>query len=157
MDDSNWPIFEVDQHIVAHGRYYAGKIGSRFFTALRDEKKILGIRCPHCGVVLWPPRATCRDCFSQLGLEDMEEIGPQGILESFTIVTYKEPIHPRTPPFIVGIVRLNGASCGMTHFIDEVAHDEVKIGMRVTAVFAEHRQGHIMDISHFKPVRFSTD
>ena len=32
--------------------YFAGRVGSRFLTTLRDEKKILGIKCSRCKKVL---------------------------------------------------------------------------------------------------------
>jgi len=87
----------------------------------------------------------------------MMEIGPCGVLEAFTVVKYVESIHPRQAPFIIGIVRLDGANSGLTHFIDEVDHDQLKAGMRVTAVFSETRKGHILDISHFRPLMASRE
>lgn len=153
IEEMDSAIFEVEQHIVAQGRYFAGRVGSCFFTALRDEKKILGITCAKCNLVLWPPRSTCGRCFSELRIEDMREIGPEGVLEAFTVVNYDELIHPRKAPFMYGIVRLDGASTGMPHFIDEVDHERVEIGMRVTAVFADSRKGHILDIRHFRPLK----
>jgi len=144
-------IFEVDQRIVAHGKYYAGKMGSRFYVALRDEKKILGVRCRSCDKVFWPPRSTCGRCFSQLSEDDMVEIGPGGTVETFALVTYGESVHPRKSPFIYGVIRLDGAHTGMAHFIDEVAYENVDIGMRVRPVFAESRNGNILDIAYFKP------
>ena len=41
-EQKKYEPFEVDQHMTAHGRYYAGRMGSRFYIALRDKKKILG-------------------------------------------------------------------------------------------------------------------
>lgn len=147
---SKQEIFEVDQHLIAHSNYFAGKMGSRFYTTLRDKKKILGVKCPKCNKVLWPPRKTCVFCFSEL--TQMVEIGPYGTLESFTLVTYSEPVHPRKAPFVYGIVKLDGADTGMAHFIDEVDIDRIYIGMRVRPVFSKERKGNILDISYFKPV-----
>jgi len=47
-DHKNDKTFEVDQHLTAHGRYYAGKMGSRFYISLRDKRKILGSSCKQC-------------------------------------------------------------------------------------------------------------
>jgi uncharacterized OB-fold protein len=151
-DDMEYGPFEVDQHITAHSRYCAGKIGSLFYTMLRDEEKILGVKCARCNKVFWPPRETCGRCFSKLSEADMVEIGPNGTLETFTLVTYKERIHPREAPFVYGIIRLDGADTGMAHFIDEVPYEELKIGMKVRPVFSEERRGNILDIKHFKPL-----
>jgi len=151
-EDRDSEVFEVDQHIVAHSRYYAGRMGSRFYVTLRDEKRIMGTRCAKCDRVFWPPRSTCGRCFSQLSENEMVEIGPNGTVETFALVTYSEPVHPRQPPFIYGIIRLDGADTSIVHFIDEVDFENVAIGMRVRPVFAEPRHGNILDIAHFRPV-----
>lgn len=151
-EEKEYGPFEVDQHITAHSRYYVGKIGSVFYTKLRDEKKILGVKCVKCNKVFWPPRGVCGRCFSQLPDADLVEIGPNGTLQTFTLITYEEPVHPRKAPFIYGIIKLDGADTGMAHLIDEVAFEELKIGMRLQPVFAEERNGNILDISHFKPL-----
>jgi uncharacterized protein len=144
--------FEVDQHITAHSRYFAGLAGSIFYAALRDEKRILGIRCGVCARVLWPPRQTCGRCFSSLGAEDMVEVGPGGTLETFTMVTYSEPVHPRPAPLIYGVIKLDGADTGMTHLIEAPSLEALRIGMRMKAVFSEERCGDILDIRCFRPV-----
>jgi len=53
-EEKEYGPFEVDQHITAHSRYYAGKIGSLFYTTLRDHKKFLGIKCETCDKIFWP-------------------------------------------------------------------------------------------------------
>lgn len=151
-EDKIYGPFEVDQHITAHSIYYAGKMGSRFYTTLRDEQKILGVRCEKCNKVYWPPRTTCGRCFSQLSEDNLVEIGPTGTLETYTMVTYTEPVHPRKAPFIYGIIKLDGADTGMAHFIDEVDYTQLHVGMRMQPVFAGERKANILNIAYFKPV-----
>jgi len=145
-----YEAFEVDQNLTAHGNYWAGKMGSRFYTALRDKKKILGSPCKACNKVFWPPRSTCTYCFSEL--KDVVEIGPLGTIETFTLVTYTEPIHPCTAPLIYAVIKLDGADTGLAHLIDEVDFGKVHIGMRVRPVFSKDRKGNILDIKYFKPI-----
>ncbi|MFZ5917997.1 MAG: Zn-ribbon domain-containing OB-fold protein [Chloroflexota bacterium] len=149
---TNPPAFEVDQHITAPSRYYAGRVGSKFFTTLRDEQRILGSRCATCNQVYWPPRSTCGRCFGQLGEDDLVEIGPHGTLETFTLVTYQEAVHPRPAPLIYGIVRLDGADTGMAHLIAGVEFERLAVGMRLQPVFAPEREANMLAISHFKPL-----
>jgi len=118
---------------------------------LRDEQKILGVRCEKCNKVYWPPRMTCGRCFSQLSEDNLLEIGPTGTLETYTLVTYTEPVHPRKAPFIYGIVKLDGADTGIAHFIDGVDYTQLHIGMRMQPVFKEERKANILDIAYFKP------
>ena len=143
---------EVEQRIKAQSLYFAGVMGSRFFTTLRDEQIILGVHCPTCQKVFWPPRSTCGRCFGQLDEHDLREIGPHGTLETFTQVFYQEPIHPRPGPLIYGIISLDRADTGMTHLIGGVAFAQLRAGMRMKPVFAPRRNADILDISHFTPV-----
>ena len=47
--------------------------------------------------------------------------------------------------------QLDGADAGLVHFINEIKPEDVKIGMRVEALFKEDRIGSILDIKYFKP------
>lgn len=80
------------------------------------------------------------------------EIDNQGTLESYTVVHYSLPVHPLQPPFAYGIIQLDGADTGLTHFLGEVRLDELKVGLRFKAVFKENRTGNILDIKYFKPI-----
>ena len=144
--------FEVDQRIRAHSRYYAGKAGSIFYKALRDEKKILGAECKTCNKVYYPPRTTCGKCFGEIDENCMVEVGPMGTLETYTRLSYTEPVHPESSTGIYGIIRLDGADTGMAHFIKTPAGTEPEIGMRLEPVFSDERHGNILDIQHFKPI-----
>lgn len=152
MAETLYTPFIVDQHITALSRYYAGKIGSRFYRELRDNGKIFGTRCPGCNRVYWPPRQTCGPCFRDMTENDMLEIGPRGTVVSFTRVEYDSPVMPRKAPFYYAVITLDGADTGITHFLDEVGPADVACGMRVEPVFAEERKGTILDIAHFRPV-----
>lgn len=159
MDIHDYPAFEVDQHITAPSRYYAGRLGSLFFQTLRDERRILGIRCKTCNRVYWPPRNTCGRCFAQLTEADMLEIGPNGSLETFTVVAqatlvaHSEIVHPQPAPVMYGVIKLDGSDSGMAHLIGEVDVEKLKIGMRMQPVFAETPTANILSIRYFKPAQ----
>ena len=129
---------------------YAGRTGSRFLIELRDNKKIMGTKCPVCGRVYVPARSLCYVCFKPM--DQWVEVSHEGTLMSYTMVYQSEPSHPVKTPFAYGIVKLDGADTGFAHIIGEVAQKDLKIGMRVKAVFKDKRVGSILDISHFKPV-----
>ncbi len=132
-------------------RNYAGSVGSRFLREIRDHKRIMGIRCPVCERVYVPPRSTCYACFGQL--HEWVQVATAGTLISFTEVHYAERIHPMRPPFMYGVVKLDGADTGLLHLLGEIDGAKVEIGMRVEAVFEEQRVGGILDIKYFRPVR----
>lgn len=131
--------------------WWAGDTASRFFVALRDEKKILGTRCDACNRTFVPPRKTCPLCFGEN--EKWVEVATEGVVESFTVARRQLAAIPRKVPVIFGLIRLDGADTALLHYIDEVAPEAVHIGMRVTACFAPDPGGNITDITHFKPAQ----
>ena len=130
--------------------YSAGKVVSRFLLALCEECTLYGIRCPSCGKVYVPPRSTCGTCF--VDVTDWVPLSGLGTLLTFTEINYAETVHPVEPPFIVGIIKLDGADTGLLHLIRSAKPDTLAVGMRLKAVFAQKRRGHILDISHFEPL-----
>ena len=130
--------------------YSAGEVTSRFLTGLRDEFTIYGIRCPDCRKVCVPPRSVCGSCFTST--TDWVPLNGKGVVESFTEVHYPETVHPVEAPFIIGVIRLEGADTAMTHLIRGIREPELQIGQHVQAVFADPRLGRILDISHFEPI-----
>ena len=133
-------------------RTFVGAVASKFFIEMRDNKKIMGMRCPQCKLVYMPPRLICGKCFSQL--DEWVELDGKGTLLTYTVVNYKEPTQPPdvNPPFIYGIVQLDGADTGLLHLIGGVKPEEVSVGMKIQAEFKDKREGNILDIKYFKPL-----
>jgi uncharacterized OB-fold protein len=142
--------FVVEGKLALPYQYFAGEVGSRFLNALRDEQKILGQRCDKCGKVFVPPRQTCERCFADLS-NAWVELGQTGQVVGFTVVKHKEPHYPLPPPFVMALIKLDGADSPFVHLIGGVAPDKVKVGMKVKAVFADERIGSLLDIKHFAP------
>ncbi|HPO16284.1 MAG TPA: hypothetical protein PLI09_22805, partial [Candidatus Hydrogenedentes bacterium] len=59
MKDQSNHAFVIEGKMALPYQYFAGAVGSKFIVALRDEKKILGVRCEHCNKTWVPPRQTC--------------------------------------------------------------------------------------------------
>lgn len=150
---------ERDELLVIHSgeahqpfSYAVGLHGSKFFRELRDNKRILGIKCSGCGKVYVPPRKVCGPCFAQM--HQFVEVGPKGVIGSFTILRYAF-IDPETGkqkpiPYGYGFIRFDGADTLFQHYIDIEDESQVRIGARVEPVFAEERKGTIRDISYFR-------
>jgi len=131
-------------------QWWAGETATRFFVAIRDEKKIMGTKCAKCARVFVPPRKTCPSCF--IPNEQWVTLSPEGELISFTVARKQLAALPRKAPVIFGLVKLDGADTALLHMLGEMDPADVKIGMRVCAKFAENRKGGITDIEYFKPV-----
>ena len=129
---------------------YAGHTGSRFLIELRNNKRIMGTKCPVCNRVYVPAISFCYACFKPIN--EWVEVKPEGTLTAYTMVYQSEPPYPVKIPFAYGIIKLDGADRGMVHIIGEVTPKNLKIGMRVQAVFKDKRVGSILDIKYFKPI-----
>ncbi len=129
----------------------AGAHATRFYREIAEHRRIMGTRCPRCGRVLVPARKSCSRCFQDT--TEWVEVGPIGVVTSFTIVHYSEPqIQPMKPPFAIALIRLDGADTALLHLLGEVELSKIRTGMRVEPVFADEPKGHILDIRYFKPV-----
>jgi uncharacterized OB-fold protein len=136
--------------------YAAGQTATRFFLALRDQQKIYGTHCPSCDRTLVPPRSFCDRCF--IATDEWREVGPGGSIVTFTISLRRSPGIDRAPPYMIALIRLDGASTNLIHFVEgcdlrdpEALLARVREGVRVEARFRkpEERSGHILDIQSF--------
>ena len=93
-------------------RHTAGKAATRFFRELKENKRIVGVRCPSCRRVLVPPRGFCERCF--VPVDDWVEVEDKGTLTTFTIV-YAQFTSLPPPPYCVGIIKLDGADLSLIH------------------------------------------
>ena len=131
--------------------YNTGEIVGKFYDELEENRKLMGIQCPTCRTVYFPPRQTCGPCFENM--EEWVEVGPEGVVTNFTVVRYAEPAYQPVPvPYVQALIKLDGADTPFVHLLGEAAPDEITAGMRVKAVFAEEKTGNILNIKYFKPV-----
>lgn len=155
--DTKGDSFVVEGKLALPYQYFAGRTGSRFLIALRDEKKIMGVKCARCDTVFVPPRSTCERCFEDLS-NNWVEVKDTGVVTNFTVVRYAEPHQPFKPPYVTALITLDGADTPMTHIVKGIAASKVKVGLRVKAVFSKAKSppSTILAIDHFRPIRETT-
>ena len=141
-------VYESRINVPYH--WWAGETASTFLTALRDEKRIMGLRCQKCSRVYIPPRKVCPICFTENS--EWVPLSEKGVVRSFTVARRNLKALPKKPPVIFGLIQLDGADTAILQFIDGIEPERVAIGMRVEAQFAKNRSGTIRDIDYFKPV-----
>jgi uncharacterized OB-fold protein len=132
-------------------QYFAGRVGSTFIIALRDEHKILGVKCEKCNKVFVPPREYCERCLSKLD-ESWVECSNEGVITNYTVVNYNDKHLPRRAPYILALIKVDGADTPFPHIVEGIDAEDVKVGMRVKAVFAEETTNTIRDLDHFEPL-----
>ncbi|MBU2552212.1 MAG: Zn-ribbon domain-containing OB-fold protein [Proteobacteria bacterium] len=133
-----------------------GATWTRFFEGLKEEK-IYGTRCEQCNRVLVPARTFCPRCF--VDTTQWVEVSQEGVLRAYVLTNYSYFAQPLKPPFITGLIRLDGTDVNFMHLVGgfkmdslEAVQAKVQNGMRVKAVWAKNKTGNILDIRHFKPL-----
>jgi len=150
--DKNTEARAWQGEIPIQNRYTYGLAGEKFFREIMDNARFVGTRCPECNFIYVPPAIYCERCFSRL--EEWVEVGPEGTVQSFTVLLVALDGSPLTEPEIMALIQLDGADSVLVHRLGDVELDDLAIGMRVKAVFKpkKQREGSILDIVHFVPV-----
>ncbi len=134
---------------VSH-HYTAGIAGERFFGALRERGIFLATRCQGCSITYCPARAFCERCLAEL--DEYFEVGPRGVLDSFTIVHRGLDDRPLDEPVAVGLIRLDGADTFLVHRLAAAPPGGWRIGVGVEPVLKPRAQrlGGLDDVEHFR-------
>jgi len=129
--------------------YFAGEVATRFFHELKANRRIMGSRCPACQRLLVPARAFCDACMERT--TDWESVGPQGTLETFTIITTAFPGLPE-PPIVMAYVTLDGADTALINVVRgedlsdiQAAAQRLNAQPRVVVRFVHDPQGRVTD------------
>ncbi len=142
--------FLVDGKLALPYSYFAGRVGSKFLTTIRDEKKIMGIKCNKCNKVFVPPRQTCDVCMEDIR-DNWVDVQSTGKVTNFTVVRYDDKHLPKKAPYVLAMIQLDGADTSLVHVVEGIDVDKAKIGLKVQAVFADETTSTILDIDHFAP------
>ncbi len=130
-------------------------VGIGSYLAALKNGVILGSRCNSCRKTVVPPRTICEWCFKPM--DEFVPLKDTGVVNTFSLCYVTWDVQRIKEPLIPAVIDIDGASPGhgIMHMLGEVNPDDVKIGMRVQAVWkpAEERQGSITDILYFKPIQ----
>jgi len=144
------PVTGIVTPVSLDYRYAASPEESAFFRGLA-EGRILGQRCPACQKVYVPPRPAC----PVDGVPTVEEIelGQVGTVTTFCIVNVPFLGQKIKPPYVSAYILLDGADIALQHLILDLPADEVRMGLRVKAVWRPREEWGttIENISHFAP------
>jgi acetyl-CoA C-acetyltransferase len=141
----------VDTAFDGRYRWDPGAAAGAFLDGLR-EGRIRATTCSACGRILVPPRAFCERCFRPT--DGWADVADTGSVETFSLCRITWDMRQLDDPEIPAVIRLDGTSeGGFLHLLGDVDPDDVRIGMRVEAVWRPEgeREGSILDIAHFRP------
>ncbi len=124
-----------------------GSVLSHFFTGLRD-RKVYGIKT-RAGRVIVPPAEYDPETGDATG--EFVEVGPGGVVKSWSWVDKPKPKNLLQKPFAWALVQFDGADTALLHTVCVGGPDEMSSGMRVTIQWADETIGRIQDIACFVP------
>lgn len=122
--------------------YTAGIAGEKFLCALQERGELLATFCQKCNITYLPPHLYCQQCFDEL--TNWHTVGNWATVYSYTIEGDQ----------IYALLDFPNVTTKFLHKLGGLKKEEVKIGMKVEAVFKEpqSRTGSILDILYFKRV-----
>jgi uncharacterized OB-fold protein len=131
--------------------YVTGRAQSRFLRGIA-EGRILGQRCLECRRVYVPSRGACPRC--AVPTEEEVQLADHGTVTTFCIVRVPSENLSFTPPYACIAVLLDGANIPFNHVLQECALEDVRMGMRVQAVWADKKDlgPSMSSIRYFKPL-----
>ncbi|MFJ1588510.1 Zn-ribbon domain-containing OB-fold protein [Streptomyces sp. NPDC088197] len=117
--------------------YSPGRAQTGYLRAAED-RRIVGERCPSCRKVYVPPRGACPTC--GVATAEEVEVGPRGTVTTFCIVNIKSA-HLKAMdievPYVYAHIALDGADLPLHGRIAGMPYDQVRMGLRVEAVWTE--------------------
>ena len=131
-------------------QHSASRPESIFLRALQDGI-LLGARSGDDGKVYFPPREA--DPATGRELDQFVELPDRGTVTTFAIINIPFAGQRIKPPYVAAYVLLDGADIPFLHLVTEVDAADVRMGMRVEAVWkprAERDFG-IDNIDYFRP------
>jgi uncharacterized protein len=140
--EASWDI--VYQHV-------ADEVTERFLTALREEGRLIGRRCPACERVLLPPAAVCDRDFE--ATTEWVDLPLSGTLQMSTVV-YRPVRGLPAPPNALAYVLVDGADTpipvrvvGLELDSPEALRAELRPGRAVVLELAAERRGRASDLT----------
>jgi uncharacterized protein len=147
---SDQPVTMITTPIRLHYLHSASAEESRYLRSL-GQGKIVGQRCPSCGKVYVPPRGACPTCGVPTTTD--VELPDTGLVTTFCVVNVPFQGQRLPSPYVAASVLLDGADIAFQHLILGCEPDQVRMGMRVRAVWKPPAEWGTTaeNISHFEP------
>lgn len=145
MNDVKNALLEAPFELSYKYKRSSGPVMSKFFEGLSNQK-ILGTKS--AAQKVFAPAAEY-DPQTREALKDFVEVGPGGIIESWSWVNEPRPHHLIQTPFAFALIKLDGADTAMLHMIADCEEPEVAIGKRVSPVWSDAPEESITDIKYF--------
>ena len=150
MSDQPQPVTQAAAPVRLVFQARAGADLSKFLRGLTG-RRIVGRRCDSCTKVYVPPRGACPTCGTRMG--DEVEVSQHGTVTTFCVINIPFEGQKLKPPYVCASVLLDGADIGLFHLIGGCNVGDVRMGMRVKAVWVDDADMELSleSIKYFEP------
>ena len=130
-----------------HGNVFHHSYGktSKFFMGLL-ENKLLGTKCPKCGLTYCPPRAHCFNPECRLAETKWVRLPKKGEVHSYTVMAIAWPAMAHLQPLVGAMVRVNGTNTCVPMTMRDIDPEKVNIGLKVNIHVEKQPKGDLLDI-----------
>lgn len=137
------PVSLTIQHTASHEE-------SAYLRAIA-QGKLIGARTGEHGKVYFPPHGA--DPATGLPTTEFVDLADKGIVTTFAIINIPFQGQRIKPPYVAAYVLLDGADIPFLHLVSDIDAHEVRMGMRVEAVWRPREEwGYGIDnIEYFRP------
>jgi uncharacterized OB-fold protein len=127
----------------------AGATTADFLRGILN-RELIGRRCPSCAKIFLPPRGSCPTC----GVRTTEQVplAQKGTVTTFSVIRIPFEGQVLNPPYAAAHILLDGGDTPLLHIVGDCDVDEVRMGMRVEAVWAEDLQPTLASVRYFRPI-----
>ena len=143
--ETEGPVTTLSTPIRLDYAFTPGVAQSRFLRGLA-QGKFLGQRCPKCKKVYVPSRGSCPT--DGVPTTEDVELGNVGTVTTYCVVNV-----PFAGQSICGQILLDGANLSFMGLIQEIPTDQIRMGMRVEAVWVEPDElsPSLASVRYFRP------
>jgi uncharacterized OB-fold protein len=134
-----------------------GKYPGKVYAEAKENKRIVGNRCPKCKEIWVPPTPVCPKCKVEMG-QDWAELPQTGKVYQYTylVMPLWDPHYGEkwANPYPSAIILLDNGVF-FRHRLEETDKDKLKVGTRVQAVWKEdydERGEGMADILYFRTI-----
>ena len=148
--ESQEPVAMITTPVRLRYEHTASPGESEFLRGLAAGR-LLGQRCPACGKVYIPPPAACPT--DGVPTAEEVELPDAGTVTTFCVVNVPFRGQQVPTPYVAAAIVLDGADIPFQHLILGCEPGEVRMGMRVAAVWKPRDQWGttVENIDHFRP------
>jgi len=150
LDEPDAPVRQIVTPIRLEYDVTAGHSQSAFLRGLR-EARLIGGRCPKCSKVYLPPRGACPT--DGVATDELVDCGQRGVVTTFCVVNVPFRGQKIELPYVCAQVLVDGADIPFMALIQECPASQVRMGLRVEAVWEQpdERLPRLESLRYFRP------